>query len=143
MGRKDQYQRKAAEAVVDALRKRFGQDYLYEIDDADKLSCRPDFSVLIYPAYLTVKEKADELAPELKVTAQTPPTVLAMAQDDPIRVETAIFYALALKNAKVPCELHIYPDGGHGYGLRPSTHAVTTWPARAAEWMEKRGLLKR
>ncbi len=111
------------------------------VDDADKLSCRPDFSVLIYPAYLTVKEKSDELAPEIKVTAQTPPTFLAMTQDDGIRVETAIFYALALKNAKVPFELHVYPTGGHGYGLRPSEHNVTTWPLRVTEWMRTRGLL--
>ena len=112
------------------------------LDDADKASCRPDFTILIYPAYLTLKDDGDKLAPEIKVTAQTPPAFLAMAQDDPIRVETALFYSLALKNAKVPCELHVYPDGGHGYGLRPTGHAVTTWPARAAEWMEKRGLLK-
>ena len=113
------------------------------LDDADKTSCRPDFTILIYPAYLTLKDEGDKLAPEIKVTAQTPPTFIAMAEDDPIRVETALFYSLALKNAKVPCELHIYPTGGHGYGLRPSDHAVTTWPARAAEWMEKRGLLKK
>lgn len=113
------------------------------IDDADKMSCRPDFTLLVYTAYLTLKDDGDKLAPEMKVTAQTPPTFLAMSQDDPVRVETALFYSLALKNAKVPCELHIYPTGGHGYGLRPSEHAVTTWPARAAEWMEKRGLLKK
>ena len=111
------------------------------VDDADQLNCRPDFSVLIYPAYLTVKEKSDELAPEIRVTAQTPPTFLVMAQDDPIRVETAIYYALALKKEKVPFELHTYPTGGHGYGLRPSEHNVTTWPARAADWLRTRGLL--
>ena len=112
-------------------------------DEADKASCRPDFTVLIYPAYLTLKDDGDKLAPEIKVTAQTPPAFVVMAADDSVRVENALFYALALKNAHVPCELHVYPDGGHGYGLRPSTHAVTTWPARAAEWMEKRGLLKK
>lgn len=111
------------------------------VDDADKLSCRPDFSILIYPAYLTVKEKADELAPEIKVTAQTPQTFLTMTQDDGIRVETAIYYGLALKKEKVPFELHVYPTGGHGYGLRPSEHNVTTWPARLADWMRTRGLL--
>jgi acetyl esterase/lipase len=110
------------------------------VDDADKLSCRPDFSVLIYPAYLTVKDKADELAPELKVTAQTPPTFMAMAEDDPIRVEGPIFYSLALKKEKVPFELHIYPTGGHGYGLRPSEHNVTTWPARVADWLRTTGI---
>ena len=113
------------------------------LDDADKTSCRPDFTILIYPAYLTLKDGGDTLAPEIKVTAQTPPAFIAMAQDDPVHVESAYVYSLALKNAKVPCELHLYPDGGHGYGLRPSAPAVTTWPARAAEWMEKRGLLKK
>jgi len=110
-------------------------------DEADKQSPRPDFSVLIYPAYLTFKDKSEQLAPEIKVSAQTPPTFIAMAQDDPIHVENAMFYSLALKNAKVPCELHVYPTGGHGYGLRPSEHAVTTWPQRLAEWMKTRGLL--
>ena len=112
-------------------------------DDADEQSCRPDFAVLVYAAYLTVKEEGDKLAPDMRVTAQTPPTFLVQTQDDSVRVETSLFYYLALKNAKVPAELHIYPAGGHGYGLRPSDHAVTTWPARTAEWMEKRGLLKK
>jgi acetyl esterase/lipase len=111
------------------------------VDDADKQSCRPDFAVLIYPAYLTVKEQGDKVAPELPVTTNTPPTFLAMTQDDGVRVESALFYYLALKNAKVPAEIHLYPTGGHGYGLRPSQHAVTTWPQRAAEWMGTRGLL--
>ena len=112
------------------------------VDAADDASCRPDFAVLIYPAYLTVKDQGDKIAPELAITAQTPPTFIAMAEDDPVRVENALFYALALKNAKVPCELHIYPTGGHGYGLRPNGQAVTTWPQRAGEWMDARGLLK-
>jgi len=111
------------------------------VDDADKQSCRPDFAVLIYPAYLTVKEQGDKVAPELPVTTNTPPTFLAMTQNDGVRVESALFYYLALKNAKVPAEIHLYPTGGHGYGLRPSQHAVTTWPQRAAEWMGTRGLL--
>jgi acetyl esterase/lipase len=112
------------------------------VDAADDVSCRPDFAVLIYPAYLTVKEEGDKIAPELPITAQTPPTFIVMAEDDHVRVETALFYTLALKNAKVPCELHIYPTGGHGYGLRPNGLAVTTWPQRAGEWMGARGLLK-
>ncbi len=111
------------------------------IDAADEASCRPDFSLLIYPAYLTIKDQADKIAPELPVNAQTPPTFIVMTQDDGIRVETAMFYSLALKNAKVPCELHVYPSGGHGYGLRPSEHTVTTWPQRAAEWLGKLGVL--
>jgi acetyl esterase/lipase len=111
------------------------------VDDADKASCRPDFAFLIYPAYLTVKEQGDKVSPELPITANTPQTFLAMTQDDGVRVESALFYYLALKQAKVPAELHLYPTGGHGYGLRPSTHGVTTWPKRAEEWMAARGLL--
>ena len=114
-----------------------------KVDDADEQSCRPDFAVLIYAAYLTVKEDGDKLAPEMRVTAQTPPTFLAQTEDDGVRVETSLFYYLALKNAKVPAELHIYPTGGHGYGLRPTKSVVTTWPQRAGEWMTALGLLER
>ena len=64
----------------------------------------------------------DSLAPEMKVTSDTPPTFLAQTEDDAIRVECSLFYSLALKNAKVPAEMHLYPEGGHGYGLRPSVH---------------------
>ena len=113
------------------------------VDAADEVSCRPDFALLIYPAYLTVKEEGDKVAPELKVNDKTPPTFLAMSADDPIRIETALFYTIALKNAKVPSELHTYATGGHGYGLRPTNEAVTTWPKRAEEWMASRGLLKK
>jgi acetyl esterase/lipase len=110
-------------------------------DEADSTSCRPDFTVLIYPAYLTVKEQGDRIAPEFTLTTNTPPTFIAMAEDDPIRVETALFYAAGLKNVNVPFELHIYPTGGHGYGLRPSKDLVTTWPQRVSDWMRSRGLL--
>ena len=64
-----------------------------------------------------------------------------MAEDDPIRVETALYYAAGLRKASVPFELHVYPTGGHGYGLRPSKDLVTTWPQRAVDWMRSRGLL--
>ncbi len=113
-----------------------------KVDAADEVSCRPDFTVLVYPAYLTVADKGDTIAPELQVTANTPPMFIAMAQDDPVRVENALFFSAALRKAKVPFELHVYPSGGHGYGLRPSKEKVTTWPERAAEWLAGRELLK-
>ena len=112
------------------------------VDEADKENCRPDFTVLIYPAYLTDDKDLARLAPEIKVTAQTPPAFTAMAEDDPVKVENAFTYALALKNAKVSTELHVYPTGGHGYGLRPSPNAVSHWPQRAAEWLTAQGWLK-
>jgi acetyl esterase/lipase len=113
------------------------------VDAADSQSCRPNFTLLIYPAYLTSPEGSMSLAPEIKVTAQTPPAFIAMTEDDPIHVENGFAYALALKNAKAPVELHVYPKGGHGYGLRPSENTVTTWPARAADWRKCQGLLAR
>ncbi|HEX5223054.1 MAG TPA: alpha/beta hydrolase [Verrucomicrobiae bacterium] len=112
------------------------------VDDADAQSCRPDFSVLVYPAYLTVKTNADRVAPELPITTNTPPTFITIATDDPVRVENAVFYSLALKEAKVPVELHVYAQGGHGYGLRRTEQPVTTWPDRLTDWMRSRGLLK-
>lgn len=112
------------------------------VDEADKGSCRPDFTVLIYPAYLTAKDDLTQLAPEIKVTANTPPAFLAMTQDDPVHVENVFTYGLALQRAKVPMEMHIYPVGGHGYGLRPSPNAVSHWPQRVAEWLTAQGWLK-
>lgn len=110
------------------------------LDDTDKTSCRPDFAVLIYPAYLLAGEK---LAPEVNVTAGTPPTFLAHAYDDGIGPENSIAMFLALKKAKVPAELHVYGSGGHGFGLRSSAHNASTWPARAAEWLKSREILKK
>jgi acetyl esterase/lipase len=108
------------------------------VDEADAISSRPDFCVLIYPAYLTVKEQNDKVAPELTVTKDTPPTFLIQTEDDSVRVETSLFYYAALRNAGVKAEMHIYPNGGHGYGLRPSSNPVSTWPARAADWLRTR-----
>ncbi|MBN2506436.1 MAG: alpha/beta hydrolase [Verrucomicrobia bacterium] len=116
----------------------FEQRTYEPLDAADQLSCRPDFVMLIYPAYLTVAKEDDKLAPELPVGPRTPPTFLVQTQDDGIRVECSLFYYLALKQAKVPAEMHLYASGGHGYGLRPTSDAVTTWPKRAEQWM--RGL---
>lgn len=111
------------------------------VDEADQASCRPDFTILIYPAYLTTDDLT-KLAPEIKVTSQTPPAFITQTQDDTVHVENAYFYSLALKHAKVAAELHIYPTGGHGYGLRPSDNAVSHWPQRAAEWLAAGGWLR-
>ena len=113
------------------------------VDAADQVSCRPDFTLLIYPAYLTVEKEGDKLPPELNVTSNTPPTFLVQTEDDGVRVESSLFYYLALKKAKVAAELHLYPVGGHGYGLRPSANEVTHWPQRAESWLRGAGILGR
>jgi acetyl esterase/lipase len=104
-------------------------------DAADKLSCRPDFAILIYPAYLTIEDKNFAPNPEIHPTANTPPTFIVQAEDDPVHVENALVYFLGLKNAKVPAELHIYAQGGHGYGLRRTALPVTTWPQSVETWL--------
>ena len=104
------------------------------IDAADRLSCRPDFAVIIYPGYLALAEKNFEPNPAIHVTAKTPPTFLVQAEDDPVHVENSIVYFMALKNAKVPAEMHIYAQGGHGYGLRGTALPITAWPQRAEIW---------
>jgi acetyl esterase/lipase len=111
-------------------------------DEVDQQNHRPNFTILIYPAYLVPKETPTAISPELKVDKTTAPTFMAISQDDPVNVEGPLRYALALKAAGVKCELHIYPEGGHGYGLRRTEKTVTTWPDRLADWMKASGLLK-
>jgi acetyl esterase/lipase len=114
------------------------------VDAADQTSCRPDFVVLVYPGGLALEDKSFALNPELNVSAtSTPPTFLAMAEDDPVHVQHALTYYLALQQAKVPVEMHLYPSGGHGYGLRRTAATVTTWPDRVEDWMKAAGWLKR
>jgi acetyl esterase/lipase len=104
------------------------------VDAADKVDCRPDFAVAIYPGAV-VKRGTTELTPEIRITSQTPPTFLAHAGNDPVSVENSVALYLALKHAGVPAELHIYATGGHGFGMRPSDNPCSTWPQRCAEWM--------
>jgi acetyl esterase/lipase len=76
------------------------------------------------------------------VTAQTPPSFIVQAEDDSVHVENATLYFLELKNAKVPAELHIYAEGGHGYGLRRTALPVTAWPALVETWLHTIKILR-
>ncbi|HSU30117.1 MAG TPA: alpha/beta hydrolase [Bryobacteraceae bacterium] len=111
------------------------------VDDVDSVSCRPDFVILIYPAYLTANDEGRQLSPELPVSARTPPTFLVQTEDDPVHVENSLVYYRALKDANVPAELHIYSKGRHGYGQRPTTLPVTHWPTLVQEWLHSSGIL--
>ncbi len=110
-------------------------------DDIDRVSCRPDFAVLVYPAYLIAKDK-DELAPDIRITKDSPPTFFAHAGNDGVKAENSVMMYLALRKAGVAAELHVYTTGGHGFGLRPSDQPCSTWPQRCAEWLKMRGYLK-
>ncbi len=104
-------------------------------DAADALSCRPDFVLPIYPAYLGDEKKAGPLSPLVTVTRDTPPAFVAVTDDDVLRGVNAANFYIELKKAGVPSELHIYTKGGHGYGLRPSANPVSHWPKRAEDWL--------
>jgi acetyl esterase/lipase len=109
------------------------------VDEADKVACRPDFAVLVYPAYLA---EGGHLVPEIRVDANSPQTFFVHADDDKLSSENSIAMYLALKKAGVPAELHVYASGGHGFGLRPTDNPCCHWPQRCGEWMRSRGLLK-
>lgn len=111
-----------------------------EVDAADKVSCKPDFCLLVYPAYLDGPNFS--IAPELKVTAQTPPTMLVQTEDDKSYINSSLFYYYALKEAGVPATMHLYSKGGHGYGLRDTGNAVNEWPYRAEEWFMELGVIE-
>ncbi|MBI3877704.1 MAG: alpha/beta hydrolase [Verrucomicrobia bacterium] len=111
-------------------------------DDTDKLSCRPDFAVLVYPAYF-VDDKTGQLKSDIVITKETPPAFFVHAANDPIKVDNSVQLFLAMKKAGVSSELHVYDAGGHGYGLRPvAEFPVTTWPKPCEVWMRRNGLLK-
>ena len=124
-----------------AISNNYGKRTYKQVDVNDNTSCRPDFALLIYPAYLTGGDHLTQLAPDLPVTAKTPPTFLIQTEDDPVHVENSLVYYRALKDAHVPAEMHIYSEGHHGYGLRPTAFPVTHWPTLAQEWLHTIGVL--
>jgi acetyl esterase/lipase len=101
-------------------------------DPVEGASCRPDFLILGYPA----------MPKELHVTADTPPAFIVQASDDPtVSPENSIRFYLALLQAKVPAELHIYLKGGHGFGMVHSGLPTASWPLRLEDWMREQGIL--
>jgi len=103
------------------------------VDKIDSLSCRPSFTMLIYPAYLDQGPNFT-LTPELQLSRNVPPMFIFQAADDTYG-NSALAMAGALRNAKVPVELHFLPKGGHGYGLRPGNPSAEAWPALAEAWL--------
>lgn len=103
-------------------------------DETDTQSARPDFAALIYPAYMDEGEQ-HTLTPELTITEQTPPFFVFQTADDPYG-NSALVISQALRNHKIPVQLHIYEKGGHGYGLRANlAEAASKWPKLMEEWL--------
>jgi acetyl esterase/lipase len=119
-----------------ALSTHFDQRLYTPLDSADKLSFRPDFAVIVYPGYLALADQNFAANPDICPTEKTPPQFIVQAEDDPVHVENAVVYYMALKNAKVSAELHIYAAGGHGFGLRKNGLSVNSWPGLVEVWLE-------
>ena len=116
----------------------FGNPSYAAIDSVDKRSARPDFTMLIYPAYL---EKKGTIVPELNLRAQIPPTLIVVAEDDRSYVLSSKVYAAELHKAKIPNKLLLYTIGGHGFGLRSDKEAKA-WPEAALAWLREIKILK-
>jgi acetyl esterase/lipase len=112
----------------------FNKKTYIPVDKFDSLSCRPSFTILIYPAYLDQGPNLT-LTPELELTKDVPPIFIFQTADDPYG-NSALVMAGALRNAKLPVELHLLSSGGHGYGLRPGKIAAETWPVLAEKWLK-------
>jgi acetyl esterase/lipase len=129
-------------------------------DTVDRVSSRPDFSILAYPVISFIepyahvgsrvnllgdkpdKKLVESLSNERQVTPQTPTTFLFHTTDDPVvPVENSVAYYLALRKAKVPAEFHAYEHGDHGVGLAPKDPILSTWPDRLADWLRSKGLI--
>lgn len=110
---------------------------LYDpIDAADQQSCRPDFAVVLYPGYTSIADRNFAANPDINPTADTPPTFILQAENDyQAHVESSTVYFLQLKNAKVPAELHIYAEGGHGFGLRSGDLPILGWSRLVETWL--------
>ena len=112
------------------------------VDAADKESCRPDFAVVLYPGHLWISNKKFELNPDVPVTRRTPPTFLLQAENDNVdNINNSLVYYIALKNAGVPAEMHLYAEGKHAFGLRPTKFPITRWPRLVETWLGTIGMM--
>jgi acetyl esterase/lipase len=116
------------------------------VDSADRESCRPDFAVALYPGHLWNYNYVDnppfELNPAVPVTRETPPTFILQAENDPVDdVNNSLVYYMALKQAGVHVEMHLYAEGGHAFGLRSTNLPITTWPQLVEQWLVTIGMI--
>jgi acetyl esterase/lipase len=120
---------------------RFDQRTYPSQDDIDRVSCRPDFAILVYPGYLKAKDK-DELSPGLSVPSGTPPVFLAHGDEDIISPpQHSVCMYLALKRAGIPAELHVYAGSTHDFGVRTNDHSCSAWTKACEQWLQQQGFL--
>ena len=137
--------------LVAAISTHFARRTYPPVDAADAVSCRPDFAIALYPGHLWAHEDEDRatrdetdlgLRPDIRVRADTPPTFLLQAEDDHVDgVLQSVAYYVALQKARVPTEIHLYAQGGHAFGLRPTPLPIGRWPALVEQWLHTIGVL--
>jgi acetyl esterase/lipase len=126
--------------MVAATSTHFNKRSYAPVDAVDQVSCRPDFAIACYPGHLWSDDEGFRLNPNVPVTTDTPPTFLLQAENDDVDgVNQSLVYYIALKDAKVPVEMHLYAEGGHGFGLR-STHPIAVWPQLVETWLQTIGV---
>jgi acetyl esterase/lipase len=90
--------------------------------------------MILYPGWLGGSD--GKVNPSLAPTPHIPPTFLVQAENDyTAHVENSLIYFQALKDAKIPAELHLFTEGGHGFGLRPTALPISRWPVLAEDWL--------
>ena len=105
------------------------------IDEIDRQRCDPDLSLLIYP-WRAYDPKTQRLLPEIKVSETSPPAFIVHTHDDASTSLGSVLIYADLKRHRIPAELHVYQNGGHGYGMRPVAGSdIGTWPDRATTWL--------
>ncbi|HEY4256857.1 MAG TPA: alpha/beta hydrolase [Candidatus Udaeobacter sp.] len=131
--------------MVAAVSTHFDKRSYRTVDAADKESCRPDFAIALYPGHLYSHDDNNfELNPNVPVSRNTPPTFLLQAEDDPVDdVRNSLVYFIALNKAGVPAEMHLYAQGGHGFGLRRTKFPITAWPPLAETWLKTIGMISK
>jgi acetyl esterase/lipase len=108
-------------------------------DLVDQLSHRPDFGILIYP-WRIYDDSNQRLISPIQVDSTTPPTFVVHTHDDASTSLGAVMFYAALKQNKIPAELHVYQNGGHGYGTRSRPNsAIGTWKDRGTDWLQING----
>lgn len=133
----------SAGGQVGAIMHSKGDQSAYDgLDAIDGQSCKPDFSMLIYPWQL-IDSKTNELLEPIQISDQSAPAFIVHTHDDASSSIGATKLYIELKQHKVPAELHVYQNGGHGYGLRDRPDSViSTWPNRCTEWLKIRKILE-
>jgi len=129
--------------LVAAISNAFQRRAYPPVDAADKESCRPDFAVALYPGHLWMPQGGHyAFNPDIHVTRDTPPTFLLQAETDSVdNVNQSLVYYIALKDAGVATEMHLYADGGHAFGLRTTNDPITAWPQLVEKWLRTIGMI--